>query len=191
MFVLIDCKDSFTYNLRDYLQRAGAEVVVRTHEQAPREVLKEENWEGVILSPGPGRPKSSGHLMEFTALATKRFPTLGICLGAQAIGELFNAPLVHACAPLHGKIREVFRVGEDEILLAFPESFKVVRYNSLVLGQVPKECKELIRSKEGELMGFRHESLPVWGFQYHPEAWETEWGMPLFKNWVDSCRKNR
>ncbi|RYC71239.1 anthranilate synthase component II [Spirosoma sordidisoli] len=187
--LLLDNYDSFTFTLVDYLRQAGADCrVVRNDE--PFERLVAQPVDGVVLSPGPGRPKQAGRLLDIIDYYHRRVPMLGVCLGHQAIGEWAGASLGPALQPMHGKVSRV-RVGThpDPLLTGLPDSFSVTRYHSLVLTQLPASLDCILETESGEVMGIRHRTLPLWGVQFHPEAVLTEWGLPLLTNWIKIVQK--
>jgi anthranilate synthase component II len=181
--LLIDNFDSFTYNLWDYFLRMGVSCEVVRTDQAPVESLRKGAYDGIVLSPGPQRPKDSGDLMAVIEAFHDRLPMLGVCLGHQAIGEFFGAELVRAIRPMHGKTSQIWR-DNDPVFSGLPESFSVMRYHSLVLRALPAALEELAWTAEGEIMALRHRHLPVYGIQFHPESILTEFGLDILQNWL-------
>lgn len=182
--LLVDCFDSFSYNLRDYLQQAGAEVEVCSTAQAPPSKPRAE-YQGLVLSPGPGHPKEMPHLMDYLKWAEGHLPCLGICLGAQAMAVYTGAQLVHGRKPMHGKKTRVWLKNTSELVKGLPEHFEVIRYHSLVVDTLPTDFQLLITGEYGEIMGFVNEVKGWYGIQYHPEAWETQHGKKLLSNWIE------
>ena len=181
MILLIDNFDSFSYNLVDYLGRCGAETrVIRNDSFLTLEDL--ERFSGVVISPGPETPERSGRLMEWLSIIAKSKPLLGICLGHQAIGEYFGGKLIKASRPMHGKISEV-KHNADVLFAGIPETFKVVRYNSLLLDNVGE--LNVIAEAGKEIMAVKHPEFPVWGVQFHPEAALTKFGLKIISNWLE------
>ena len=186
MILLLDNFDSFTYNLLDYFGQLGLECLV-VRNDVPLAEIEKLNFDAIVLSPGPGRPKEAGCLMAVLGRFAGVKPILGICLGHQAIGEHYGAELVKGQKPMHGKLSSVIRV-EDEWLVGLPETFEVVRYHSLVLQNLPKVLLPLAHTQnEKELMLMRHHTLPVFGVQYHPEAHLTSFGLQLLYKWAVLC----
>ncbi|GAA0892481.1 aminodeoxychorismate/anthranilate synthase component II [Fulvivirga kasyanovii] len=183
MILLLDNFDSFTYNLVDYFEQLGVKCeVVRNN--VPLEAITSGHYEGVVLSPGPEVPEKAGNLMEVLKHYSGKVPVLGICLGHQAIGQLFGAELIKAIRPMHGKISRISLM-EDMLFAGLPRSISVVRYNSLVVTQEKETAiRAIARSEEGEIMALRHRELPIWGVQFHPEAALTEYGLDILKNWL-------
>ncbi len=183
MILLLDNYDSFTYNLVDYFQQLGVECKVFRNDHKFEEITSYP-YAGVVLSPGPEVPKKSGQLMKVLDHYKDKLPILGICLGHQAIGELFGEKLYKAKKPMHGKVCSISVEG-DPLFKALPKRFNVVRYNSLIIGNNTAHLRAIGFSQDGEVMAIRHESLPIWGVQFHPEAAMTEHGLKLLKNWLD------
>lgn len=188
MILLVDNYDSFTYNLSDYLQRCGAQIEVIKNDIA-HEQWKTNNYQGLVLSPGPGTPDRSGRLMEIFAYFRSKLPILGICLGQQAIGMHFGATLKRAAMPMHGKISMINVDNSDLIFNHLPKQLHVVRYHSLILDSLPPHLKILAHTGQNEIMAIRHVNQPIWGLQFHPEAWCTEHGLTMLQNWVNFVYK--
>lgn len=183
--LLLDNFDSFTYNLVDYLAQANISCDVRRNNEA-FSAYKNNRYHGVMLSPGPEQPQKAGSLMEVLAYYAKRLPILGVCLGHQAIGELFGWQLTKAIKPMHGKVSNI-RNAQSGIFTGLPHQFEVVRYHSLVLHE--KANTPIIanaHSQQGEIMGLMHQELPIWGIQFHPEAVLTQHGHQLIRNWAST-----
>ncbi|MDX1629519.1 MAG: aminodeoxychorismate/anthranilate synthase component II [Fulvivirga sp.] len=180
--MLLDNFDSFTYNLVDYFEQLGAPChVVRNNE--PLKDFMDRDYDGIVLSPGPGVPANSGVLMETIDHYYKRLPMLGICLGHHALGTYFGGKLIKAQKPLHGKVRKI-TLQKDVLFNDLPATINVVQYNSLILEKPPSFLEVIALSGQGEIMGLRHQSLPIWGMQFHPEAALTEHGLKILKNWL-------
>ena len=186
MLLLLDNFDSFTYNLRDYFQQLGQDVLVLRNDVSLAEI-QQHQFEGIILSPGPGKPKEAGVLMEVIKHYHQKLPILGICLGHQALGEFFGAKLEKADKPMHGKISDIF-CENDSLFLNLPSQMSVTRYHSLLLTDLPQNLKPLALTKAGELMAFRHVELPVFAVQFHPEALLTTYGLDILRNWISIAK---
>lgn len=183
MLLLIDNFDSFTYNLADYLYRVGVEVkVVRNNaiDIVGIEVLAPK---AIMISPGPGRPADAGITPEVVSHFHDKLPILGICLGMQAIGEYFGAQLVHAPDPVHGKTSQI-KCEPNELFNGMPANIEVMRYHSLVLQHLPDSLKPLAATTDGLLMAMQHNSLPLYGLQFHPESIMTTQGLKILDNWA-------
>lgn len=189
MILLLDNFDSFTFNLVDYLNQCGETCEVIQND-VPLKNYQHKEFDAVVLSPGPQQPEKAGTLLEVIAHYHQQKPMLGICLGHQALGLYFGHELQHAHKPMHGKVRSVYRTKEDLLFEGFPDSWEVVRYHSLVLQENPESPYEALAwSEEEEIMASRHNSLPIKGVQFHPEAYLTAHGLPLIRNWVNSWRR--
>ncbi|MBN8825355.1 MULTISPECIES: aminodeoxychorismate/anthranilate synthase component II [unclassified Spirosoma] len=187
--LVVDNFDSFTYMLVDYLQQAGAACrVVRNNESWER--LTEGSVDAVVLSPGPGSPYQSGSLMNIIHYYHRRVPMLGVCLGHQAIGQYFGAELIPGQRPMHGKVSTIRTITEDVLWQDLPETFDVTRYHSLVLTNMPDALITTAITDQDEVMAMRHDELPIWGIQFHPEAALTQYGLQLIKNWTDYITVN-
>lgn len=183
MILIIDNFDSFTYNLVDYFQQLGQTVEVKRN-NLPIEDLISAVYSGIVLSPGPGIPKDAGQLMKVIEHYHRRIPMLGICLGHQAIGEFFGGKLMKAYKPMHGKLSDV-SCANNPIFVNIPSSIQVVRYHSLVCKHLPEVIEVIATTKEGEVMAMKHNDLPVYGLQFHPEAVLTEYGLEILRNWIN------
>ena len=175
MILLVDNFDSFTYNLAHYLAELGAEVVVRR----PDELDAADEPSHLVLSPGPGRP--TGQLIDL--VRDSRVPTLGVCLGHQAVIQAFGGEIGQAQRLLHGKTSKIEHDGKG-VFAGLPQGLEVGRYHSLAATRVPDELEITARSDDGEIMGVRHRELPVEGVQFHPESVLTPLGKDLLRNFL-------
>ncbi|MBI1308032.1 MAG: aminodeoxychorismate/anthranilate synthase component II [Bacteroidetes bacterium] len=188
--LLYDSYDSFTYNLKDYLEQEGAVVKVVCNDELSLEEIIKIKPNGLVISPGPRHPEASGNLMEVLNHFYDKIPVLGVCLGHQAIGIKFGFRLVRNGYPMHGKVSDILR-REDQLFKEIPEKFQVCRYHSLVLaGESPEELQILATASDGSIMAIRHKEFPVWGVQYHPEAILTEYGHELMRNWFEVVKNH-
>ena len=182
MILLLDNFDSYTYNLLDYFGQLGIEAhVVRNN--VPLTAIEALSFDAIVLSPGPGVPRRAGNLMALIDRYHQTKPMLGICLGHQALGEYFGGTLQKGCRPMHGKITNII-CRPDAIFEHLPSPMPVVRYHSLVVQVNNTELLPLAFSPEGELMAFRHATLPLYGLQFHPEAALTTFGLDMLRNWA-------
>ena len=175
MILLVDNYDSFTYNLAHYLCELGAEVAVRRPEQLDAELRPTH----LVLSPGPGRPSTQ----LINLVRSTRVPTLGVCLGHQAVVQAFGGEIGSAQRLLHGKTSRVAHDGRG-VFEGLPQGFEAGRYHSLAATRVPDVLEVSARSDDGEVMGVRHRELPVDGVQFHPESVLTPLGKDLLRNFL-------
>lgn len=183
MILIVDNFDSFTFNLVDYFKQLGEECLVVRNDVSPKNFEKNQ-FSAIILSPGPGKPESAGFLMEYINYFEHDLPILGICLGHQAIAKYYGATVEKALKPMHGKLSEIFITIDKKLFKTIPKQFSVVRYHSLVVKNLEKTpLKSLAETIENENMIFKHDFLPIYGIQYHPEAALTEFGLKILSNW--------
>ena len=182
MILLLDNFDSFTYNLVDYFKQLNVNSKIFRNDQSINEITPFQ-CSGIVLSPGPGIPKNSGNMLDVIKYYMDKVPILGICLGHQAIGNFFNAKIIKAERPMHGKISSIY-VENDYLFKGLPAIIKVVRYHSLVLNELPAEIEQIAYSNNGEIMAIKHKHKNIRGLQFHPEAILTEFGMDILRNWV-------
>ena len=182
MVLLLDNFDSFTYNLVDYFGQLGVTCHVLRN-NVPLATITEQQYEAVVLSPGPESPYKAGVLMKVLDYYVGKLPILGICLGYQAIGLHFGCDLVKANKPMHGKISKIFC--EPSILFnQLPQQFDIVRYHSLILENITNDFRVTAQTKEAEVMAIEHLHYPIQGVQFHPEAALTQYGLDILNNWV-------
>lgn len=182
--LLLDNYDSFTYNLYDYLLQAGAECLVVRNDAIGPETFEPAAFDGVVLSPGPKRPADAASMLWLIECFHARLPMLGICLGHQALGEFFGAPLVRAAVPVHGKTSLIRHDGHP-LFAGMPLEMTVMRYHSLLLQSLEgTPLQVLAKTPEGEIMALAHRTLPLYGVQFHPESILTEFGLLLLQNWL-------
>lgn len=187
--LLLDNFDSFTFMLADYLGQLGAEVLVRRNEVSLRK-LQELEFDGLVLSPGPGTPAQAGVMPAAIAAFHQQKPMLGVCLGHQALGEFFGATVVRAARPMHGKVAEIRCDTTDPLFADLPATQWVTRYHSLILSEpLPATVVPLAHTTGPvpELMALRHRTLPLYGVQFHPEALLTTHGLAMLGNWLRCC----
>jgi anthranilate synthase/aminodeoxychorismate synthase-like glutamine amidotransferase len=184
--LVIDSYDSFVYNLVQYVGELGADPIVHRNDQITVDEAIELAPDGVLLSPGPGRPETSGILCDaVTAFAAIGTPVLGVCLGHQAIGHVYGAAVVRAPELMHGKTSAIEHDGAG-VFAGLPSPLTATRYHSLVLdpATVPDELEVTARSADGIVMGVRHRAVDVEGVQFHPESILTGCGHELLKNFL-------
>lgn len=189
MYLFIDNFDSFSHILADYVRQCGVQLKI-VRNDVPLTQLTKVSYQGLILSPGPGRPSQAGHLMQVLEHYHDKLPILGVCQGHQAIGEFFGARLEKSPQPVHGKVSEVIRAAAHPILEGLPKRFNVTRYHSLELKGLSPVLEVILTTEKGEVMAISHKSLPIVGLQFHPEAHLTEYGLKIIQNWIGrSCEK--
>ncbi len=188
MILLVDNYDSFTYNLVHLLEELGAEVVVRRNDAVDADEAESLAPSHLVVSPGPGRPEQSGATLDVIRRLAPTTPTLGVCLGHQAIVEAFGGEIGPAARLLHGKTSLVHHDGEG-IFAGLPQDFSAGRYHSLAAARVPGCLAVSATSDDGEVMGVRHRELPVDGVQFHPESVLTlPVGRDLLQNFLAAKR---
>ena len=182
--LVVDNYDSFVFNLVQYLQQLGAEVVVKRNDEVNAESIN--GFDGVLLSPGPGTPEDAGACIEIVNAAIKKQkPLLGVCLGHQAIGAALGGKVSRAPELLHGKTSQVLHKNEG-VFKDLKSPFTATRYHSLAIetASVPAELVVTATTEEGVIMGVKHKSAPIEGVQFHPESVLTEGGHHLLANWL-------
>jgi len=181
--LMIDNYDSFTWNLVHLFEERGAEVVVYRNDAITVEESEALQPERLVVSPGPGRPSDAGVSVELIRRLGPRVPTLGVCLGHQAIIEAFGGEVGQAKALLHGKASRVHHDGSG-FLAGLPEEIEAGRYHSLAATRVPDELVVTATTADGEVMGVRHRVHPIEGVQFHPESVLTPDGPALAENFL-------
>ena len=189
--LVIDNYDSFVYTLNGYLQQLGAETKVIRNDQVTIGELEQlvREFDGVLISPGPGTPSDAGLSIPMVHLALRTgIPLLGVCLGHQAIAEAMGATVTHADELMHGKVSTV-QHHDDAFFAGVAPQFQATRYHSLavVRDTVPGELVITAETENGIVMALRHSELPIYGVQYHPESVLTEGGYRQLGNWLVTC----
>jgi len=189
VILLIDNYDSFTWNLFHYLGELGAEVkVVRNDEITAGEALAMKP-DGIVLSPGPCTPNEAGICMDVVAKAGGTVPILGVCLGHQAIGQVYGGAIVRAPEPRHGKMSTIHHTGKS-VFLGLNNDFQATRYHSLTIdpSSLPEALEVTATSEDGVIQGVMHKTHPVHGVQFHPESIASENGHALLENFLKLTR---
>jgi anthranilate synthase component II len=188
MILVIDNYDSFTYNLVHLVARDDEVRVVRNDEIGIADI-RELGPRGILISPGPGRPADAGITEDVIRELGSEIPILGVCLGHQAIGEVFGGRVDYAPELMHGKTSDVRHDGRG-VFREVAQPFIATRYHSLVIARdsVPDELVVTAESDDGTIMGLRHQSLPIEGIQFHPESVLTTEGPRMIANWTASLR---
>jgi anthranilate synthase/aminodeoxychorismate synthase-like glutamine amidotransferase len=185
MLLVIDNYDSFTYNLVQYLGELGAELAVYRNDAITVDEVERLAPAGIVVSPGPGTPSQAGVSAAVIRRCADRVPILGVCLGHQAIGEVFGGVVERGPVPVHGKTAFIHHDGRG-VFTGLPNPFEATRYHSLVVRRagLPACLEVSAESDDGLVMGLRHRELPVEGVQFHPESILTESGKALLGNFL-------
>jgi anthranilate synthase/aminodeoxychorismate synthase-like glutamine amidotransferase len=187
VILLIDNYDSFTYNLAHLFEELGAEVTVIRNDKIDADEAERLAPSHLVISPGPGRPEGAGATLDIVKRLGPRVPTLGVCLGHQAIVEAFGGEVGQAKRLVHGKASEISHDGRG-LFAGLPEPLEGGRYHSLAASRVPEELDVCATTDDGEVMAVRHRELPVDGIQFHPESVLTPDGPVLGKNFLEGRR---
>ena len=190
MLLLIDNYDSFTYNLFHYLGELGADVrVVRNDEISAAEALALKP-EGIVLSPGPCTPNEAGICLDVIKQADGKMPIMGVCLGHQAIGQVYGGRIVRAPEPMHGKLSRIHHTGKS-VFRGLNNDFNATRYHSLTIApdSMPSVLEVTATSDDGVIQGVMHKAHPVHGVQFHPESIASENGHALLNNFLSLARE--
>jgi len=186
VLLVIDNFDSFTYNLVQYFGQLGvAQRVFRNNEITPEQAIA-LNPDRVLISPGPCSPAEAGVSLDIIRAFAGRKPLFGVCLGHQSIGHAYGGKVVRADRLMHGKTSPILHRNTD-LFRGMPQGFHATRYHSLVVERAsfPSELEITAETAEGEIMGLRHRTLPIWGVQFHPESIATEGGMQILRNFLE------
>ena len=185
MILLIDNYDSFVYNLARYIEELGHEVCVIRNDAKPLSYIEQLKPDAIIISPGPCSPNQAGISLDLIKKFTKLIPMLGVCLGHQAIGQVFGGKIIRANRPVHGKTSPINHDGKG-IFADLPSPMTVARYHSLIVDINNKTTPLEIQatSDDGIIMALRHKQYPVFGVQFHPEAILSQYGHQLLANFL-------
>ena len=185
MLLLLDNYDSFTYNIYQLFSDIGAQVEVIRSDKISIDEIRAKDYRGVIISPGPGIPQDAGISEEVIRQLGGEIPILGICLGHQAIGEVFGGRVVRAGEIVHGKASPIRHCGTG-LYQGIPEHTQVARYHSLIIEResLPDVLEVTSQLDNGTIMGVRHKTLPIEGIQFHPESILTPDGRAMMKNYL-------
>lgn len=188
MIVILDNRDSFTFNLAQLTEELGSEVQVLRSDATDWPAIQAMNPSGLLLGPGPGRPPAAGAMPECLRLAPPDLPILGVCLGHQAIALHFGASIIRA-APVHGHEAQLHHDGRG-LFKGLPQPIRAGRYHSLVVARdsLPAALEVTAHTADGLIMGLRHRSLPIHGVQFHPESILSREGHALMGNFLALCR---
>lgn len=187
MLLVIDNYDSFTYNIVQYLGELGAEMIVRRNDEVTVDEIENELKPArILISPGPGTPDDAGVSLAVLQRFADRLPILGVCLGHQAIGQMFGGRVIRAPQPIHGKYAEICHDGKG-VFADLTYRFKAGRYHSLIVEResLPAELEISATTPDGLIMGLRHKSYKIEGVQFHPESILTSEGKQLLRNFLE------
>lgn len=183
--LVVDNYDSFVYTIVGYLEQLGAQTKVVRNDAVP--TIESGDYEGILISPGPGVPSEAGASMDVIRRAAElKLPLLGVCLGHQALAEVYGGQVSHAPELMHGRTSPVLHQ-EASVLRGLPSPFTATRYHSLAVepASVPDELEVTATTQNGIIMGLAHRTLPLHGVQFHPESVLTEGGHRLLANWLE------
>ncbi len=191
MIGVIDNYDSFTYNLVQYFGTLGAEVSVWRNDAIQVAALAELGLDGLVISPGPGEPRDAGVSEDAIRALAGEVPILGVCLGHQALGEVYGGKVVRAGRLMHGKTSPILHRGRG-LFAGLDNPFEATRYHSLIIERdsLPESLEVVAWTPEGEIMGLKHRDTETWGVQFHPESVLTRQGMKLIENFLTLCRQH-
>ncbi|MGV3774027.1 MAG: anthranilate synthase component II [Verrucomicrobiales bacterium] len=186
MILVIDNYDSFTYNLVQYLGEMDVQMQVHRNDQITLDQVEALKPERILISPGPCSPRESGLSNEIIRTFGPKIPLFGVCLGHQCIGHTFGAEVVVNYRMMHGKTSPILHNGKD-LFKGMPNPFAATRYHSLVIKRdtLPNTLEITAETEDGEIMGVKHKTLPIWGVQFHPESILTEEGRTILKNFLE------
>jgi len=192
MLTLIDNYDSFTYNLVHFLGELGASARVYRNDKISVDEVMAEKPSAIVLSPGPCDPDRAGICLELIKRAGPEVPIFGVCLGHQAIGQVYGGRIVRAPTLMHGKLSKVHHTGQG-VFDGIAQDFSATRYHSLIIDRasLPAELEITATTSDGVIMGVRHKRYPVHGVQFHPESIASEHGHQLLANFLDLARVDR
>lgn len=184
--LMLDNYDSFTYNIVQYFGELGQDVLVHRNDQITIDEIEALNPDRICVSPGPCSPAEAGISVELIRHFAGKKPILGVCLGHQAIAAAFGGDIVRAKEVMHGKTALISHQGTD-IFKNIPSPYTVTRYHSLAVKRdtLPAELEVTAETADGEIMGLRHKTLPIYGVQFHPESILTEHGHTLLRNFLE------
>jgi len=190
VIVVLDNYDSFTYNLVQYLGTLGAEIEVFRNDAIEVDALAALALEGLVISPGPGEPKEAGISEAAIQRLAGQVPILGVCLGHQALAEVYGGKIVRAQRLMHGKTSPIMHKGRG-LFAGLDNPFEATRYHSLIVEResVPNELELMAWTPDGEIMALKHVKHETWGVQFHPESVLTKPGIQLIENFLVLCRQ--
>jgi anthranilate synthase/aminodeoxychorismate synthase-like glutamine amidotransferase len=185
MILVIDNFDSFTFNLVQLIGRFTSDITVKRNNEITAQHAEKMKPSGIVISPGPGRPENAGITVELIRRCGPSIPTLGVCLGHQAIGVAFGGTVVHAPSLMHGRTSRI-KHNKTSLFEQIDSPFEATRYHSLVVSKenLPDELEITAETDDGVIMGVRHRKFPIDGVQFHPESILTLQGEHILRNWL-------
>lgn len=192
MILLIDNYDSFSYNVYQLIGSVEPDIKVVRNDEVSLEDIEKMNPDAIILSPGPGKPSEAGICMDAVKHFAGKKPILGICLGHQAICEAFGATVSYAKELMHGKQKEIEKVGESALFKNMEQRFTAARYHSLAAIEetMPEILKVTARCEDGEIMAVEHRDYKIYGLQFHPESVMTPDGKTIIENFMEVIKND-
>lgn len=189
---MLDNRDSFVYNLAAYVRQEGADIEVQSIDDADFDGMRADDYDGMILSPGPGKPENASKSIELLKRFAGKCPILGVCLGHQVIAYYFGGQVIKGEKPMHGKLTRLYHNGNG-LFQGIPNASLVTRYHSLVVkkSSLPDVFRIDGSAEQGEIMAISHRTLPIYGVQFHPEAVLTEYGHNIIQNFIKICKEQR
>lgn len=188
--LMLDNYDSFTYNLVQYFAELGCEVVVYRNDKIDIDTIRLLNPDYIVISPGPCTPDEAGISLAVVTQLGAHYPILGVCLGHQSIAQAFGGKIIHADAIMHGKTTEIYH-DKSDLYENIPSPFTVTRYHSLVVDPASlPDCLTVtattkpLANQQTVIMSLKHQQLPIWGVQYHPESILTQYGQQILQNFL-------
>ena len=185
MILVIDNFDSFTFNLVQLIGKFTKDITVKRNNEITAKEAAQMKPSGIVISPGPGRPENAGVTVEIIRRCSPTIPTLGVCLGHQAIGLAFGGSVVHAPSLMHGRTSRI-KHNDSSLFNQVENPFEATRYHSLVVSKenLPSDLEITAETNDGVIMGLRHKTFPIDGVQFHPESILTDQGEHILLNWL-------
>lgn len=192
MILMIDNYDSFTYNIVQYLGELGVTLKIWRNDRFEIEDIAALNPKAIVISPGPCTPNDAGLTLKVLERYHTSYPFFGVCLGHQSIGQFFGGKVIHAESLMHGKTSQIYHDG-DPMFAEVENPFTATRYHSLIVERhsLPECLKITAYTEDGTIMGLRHQELPIYGVQFHPESYSTGPGKVILKNFLDSIQYSK
>ena len=186
MILVIDNYDSFTYNIVQYVGEISGDIIVLKNDDVNFNSIKDMNCSHIIISPGPGKPSNTGACNNLVKEFYQTIPILGICMGHQVIGEVFDCKVKKNKIVCHGKVSDIYHNNKSKLFLDIPEKFKATRYHSLIIDKETISSRLTVNAwlDDKSVMGIEHEKYPLFGVQFHPESIQTIYGKKIIENFL-------